>query len=275
MNVLAAIFVAGVGAYTIYAAPRSWPHWLAGCAALGYTLVDQVFPFHSSGRGVGYSLAAALSLSAGTYLVNGGVGNLRRVALTFAAGVLPTLLGLNVEEAINGQFQNLSCCIVGLIFPAFLFFPQQYWKPKSATAVLLIAFLLGAILNDIGFSLFYLPFYFMSLWAGAVLIFSTPKYARHIEITFWHVGLVMMAAGFIWAFLEFRIYYVIDDIPNSRLPPSFPNDNLVLTELSAWLAPLLVAAGIGATCFAVVRLIPRQLHLIRETAESSDQTNPL
>ena len=275
MNGLAAIFVAGVGLYTIAHGPRSWPHWLAGCAALGFAFVDRVFPFEASGRGVGFTLVAALCLSAAAYLVNGSARNLRWVALTLIIGVLPTLLNPFGNDLPDGKFQNLTCFVVGAIFLALLFAPKRYGKLSNYIAAFLSVFFLSAILDDFGFLLIYSSLYFISFWGSALLIFSEPKYIQRVEISFWRASLVSMAAGFVLAMLEFRENFVFDDVSDSRFPPSFPDNNPALTELSAWLAPLLVAVGIVATCFAVVRLVPRQPNPTLEAAEPSNQTNPL
>jgi hypothetical protein len=269
MNLLAAIFVAGVGAYTITRGPRSWPHWLAGCAALGFAFVDRAFLFEGENRGVGFTFVAAMSISAVTYLVHGSARNLPWVALALAVGTLPTPLDPQTSELTNGQFQNLSCLIVGLMFVIFLIAPQRYWKLKGCIAALFSVFFLGAILDDMGFSLFYFALFFMPLWGGAFLIFTTSKYRTRIENACWRIGLVFIASGFILAFLEFRENIDLDTVLG------YTSRDPALRELSAWLPPLLVAIGIVATCFAVVRLIPRQPDAQPVPIEPADQTNPL
>ena len=185
MNLLAAIFVAGIGLYTIYCGPRSWPHWLAGCAALGFAFVDRFFPFEASGRGVGFTIVAALCLSAATYLVNRSPRNLRWVALTLAVGTFPMLVP-NMGNSMREEYDNFSYVIVGLIALIFLIAPGRYWSAKGYLAALVSVFFVGVVGS--GSVIFYLALYLMPVWGGAFLIFKSSKYTGRIENAFWRIG---------------------------------------------------------------------------------------
>ena len=261
MNLLTAIFVAGVGLYTIYRGPRSWPHWLAGCAASGFAFIDRVFLFEGESRGVGFTLVAALCLSAASYLVNGSRRNLRRVALALAVGSSPLLVP-GMSGSLREEYHNFSYVIVGLLSLMLLIAPGRYWKLKTYLAVLVIVFFIGVVGS--GSVIFHAALYLMPVWGGAFLIFRAPKHRKRIDNALWRVGLLFMAAGFIFALHVFW--------KNLYLSPpivEYTNRDPALTELSMWLAPLLVAVGIVATCFAVIRLIPRQPDAQPETVESS------
>jgi hypothetical protein len=268
MNVLAAIFVAGVGLYTIYRGPRSWPHWLAGCAALGFAFVDRVFPFEASGRGIGFTFVAALCLSAATYLVNGSARNLRLVALALAVGISPLLVP-GLSGLLREEFYNFGYVIVGLLALIFLIAPGRYWQLKTYLATLVTVFFIGVVGS--GSVVFQVVLYFIPVWGGGFLIRSTSRYRKRIENIFWRTGILFMAAGFILAFYEYS--RGIDISPHTGL--EYLNHNPALRELSAWLAPLLAAVGIVATCFAVIRLIPHQPDAQPIPIELSDKTNPL
>lgn len=266
MHVLAAI-VAAVGAYTIYRAPRSWPHWLAGCAALGFAFVDRVFLFEGESRGVGFTLVAALCLSAAAYLVNGSARNLRWVALALAVGSSPLLVP-GMSSLLREEYENFSYVIVGLFALIFLIAPGRYWKLTTYLATLVILFFIGAVSGSV---VFHAALYLMPVWGGIFLIFRAPKHRKRIENALWRVGLTFVAAGFALALHEYWISFDLQ----LHTGFEFANRDPALRELSAWLAPLLVAVGIVATCFAVVRLVPRQPNAIPERMEGLEQSNPL
>jgi hypothetical protein len=210
--------------------------------------------------------AAALCLSAAAYLVNASARNLRWVALTLAVGTFPMLVP-NMGNSMREEYANFSYVIVGLISLIFLIAPGRYWSAKSYLAALVSVFFVGVVGS--GSVIFYLVLYLMPVWGGAFLIFKSSKYTGRIENVFWRVGLIFIAAGFALAFREFNENFDVFTVT------IYANRNPALTELSAWLVPLLVAVGIVATCFAVIRLIPRYPKPVPETIEPSDQVNPL
>ena len=169
---------------------------------------------------------------------------------------------------LREEYESFSYVIVGLFALIFLIAPGRYWKLTTYLATLVILFFIGAVSGAV---VFHAALYLMPLWAGAFLIFKSSKYARRIENALWRVGLIFVAAGFALAFHEF--WKSFDLQIHTGL--EFVNRDPALRELSAWLAPLLVAVGIVATCFAVVRLVPRQPNPTLEAAEPSNQTNPL
>jgi hypothetical protein len=263
MNVLVAIFVAGVGIYTIYRAPRSLPHWLAGFAAFTFSFATSMAKDVHSHQRILWACAAYFATF--THIIINQRTNVAALSATILQDICMLALGTAAGGVLflaafgsiwtGNAIVGSMICLMGsawlIVFPIL----NVQWNPPSGWRSLHF-------------------FNFGALWS--VFIVTVPL------TVFLVLAFPLLAAYFIMAEMKTetvlrRLAVACNAVAFLLLIANYAasSSTVLIYDATRFGTPVLLSIGVLLTCIAMIHLISRQPNPVFEAVDASGQANPL